>query len=313
MDHNTTQAPAGISQQPDSQKLPGVGRLLSESWQIARSKGLSMFGVVFLPAVALMLVATLFLALSYPFDDGSLNALSLGIMGVLFLALIVFLSVWLRASFAFAVRDAVEGTFSIKKSWSQGLRKWLPFLWIYILGYILINGGFYLVFIPGIVFAVWFFAREYIIVNEDVRGMNAVLKSKAYTAGYFWAVLGRIAALILFGLLILAAFAVLLAILGVGFGDAGAVVGVAVVAAAVIGVIGGILVLIMFSLYTYLIYFYLHKIKGSMPEFKATNGQKALFIIIGIIGLLVGLSFNVLSSDFFQNLENAGAGILNGF
>lgn len=44
-------------------------------------------------------------------------------------------------------------------------------------------GGFLLLIIPGIIFAVWFSLAEFVLIAEDLRGMDALLKSREYVKG----------------------------------------------------------------------------------------------------------------------------------
>lgn len=59
-----------------------------------------------------------------------------------------------------------------------------------------------LLIIPGIIFGVFYSFALYLLVFEDVRGMNAIKRSKALVTGYWWAVFGRTMFVILVAMLI---------------------------------------------------------------------------------------------------------------
>ncbi|MEI7620300.1 MAG: hypothetical protein WCJ57_01890 [Candidatus Falkowbacteria bacterium] len=48
-----------------------------------------------------------------------------------------------------------------------------------------------LLIIPGIIFGVFYCFASYLLIFEDVKGMNAIKRSKALVTGYWWAVFGR--------------------------------------------------------------------------------------------------------------------------
>ena len=80
----------------------------------------------------------------------------------------------------------------VRDSLMIGAHKLIPFIWVSILMSLALIGGFVLVLVPALIFAVWFaFATDFLIV-DGVRGSGALRKSKALVAGRWWAVLFRI-------------------------------------------------------------------------------------------------------------------------
>jgi uncharacterized membrane protein len=55
---------------------------------------------------------------------------------------------------------------------------------------------------PGVIFAVWFFFAPFVFIDEDVRGMNALLKSKEYVRGRWFGVCLRLLAIWLIAVLV---------------------------------------------------------------------------------------------------------------
>jgi hypothetical protein len=93
-----------------------------------------------------------------------------------------------------------------------------PVIWVFILSSLCIMGGFLLLVIPGIIFAVWLTFASVVVVLEDKRGLAALKQSREYARGRWWAIFGR---LFLLGICVFAAsiavtilIAILSAILG---------------------------------------------------------------------------------------------------
>lgn len=59
-----------------------------------------------------------------------------------------------------------------------------------------------LLIIPGIIFGVFYCFASYLLIFEDVKGLNAIKRSKALVTGYWWAVFGRIMFVILAAMLV---------------------------------------------------------------------------------------------------------------
>jgi len=59
---------------------------------------------------------------------------------------------------------------------------------------LIVMGGYVLLFIPGIVLSLLFFFAQYILAENDTRGLDALIKSKSYVKGYWWGIFFRILA-----------------------------------------------------------------------------------------------------------------------
>ena len=47
--------------------------------------------------------------------------------------------------------------------------------------------------IPGIIFSVWFIFGDFVLIDEDIRGVKALLRSKKYVEGRWFYVLKHLA------------------------------------------------------------------------------------------------------------------------
>lgn len=101
---------------------------------------------------------------------------------------------------------------SANDSWSKVKTLALPYLWVTVLQTLAIAGGFILLIIPGIIFAIWFIFSNMVVVSEGLRGTAALKESKKYVTGNWWAIFIRmlllgfsIYAIIFFPMLLLSA------------------------------------------------------------------------------------------------------------
>ncbi|TAN40314.1 MAG: hypothetical protein EPN25_08115 [Nitrospirae bacterium] len=89
---------------------------------------------------------------------------------------------WGLAAVVFAVTDESLG---IRDSLALGWQKVGAFIWFFSIAGYIIFGGFLLLIVPGVIFLVWFAFGQFILAREDLRGMDALLKSKEYVRGYW--------------------------------------------------------------------------------------------------------------------------------
>lgn len=296
-----------------SSSLPGAGVLLGEAWEIYRSKIKIFAGIIVIQFLAVAAVIVLLIVVGLLWGAGSsiFNASAAGfnpppaipepdMSGVLmnifnWLAgfIIIFLligipaviiQIWGQAAMIYAIKDSVENisaTEAYKRSW----HKIKSLFWTGLLSFLIIAGGVMLFAIPGIIFAVWFIFASYIVISEDISGMNALLKSREYIRGRGWEVFG----------LLLVMFLIWMGIsLGVQFG-----LGIIsmILSALGLGIIGFILSLIIWILvalitpfmatYSYLIYKHLKRIKGDFV-FAPSSDTKIKYIVVGILGIVLG-------------------------
>ncbi len=206
-----------------------------------------------------------------------------------------------------AVSDPSQATFA--SSYSAGMKRFFPYLWLMIISVITLLGLTMLFVIPGILFSVWFAMGMFVFIVEDERGMNALLKSKAYVAGHWWGVLWR---LIFVGLFIGILTLVISGILGGLFAMAGLTPAMLLIS---IAVVAGLLSLV-FTPLSYVYVFDLYQaLKGSKGaiEINRTGAHKAKFIIPALIGLAI-IPFFIGSLIFYaksQGVTIPGANMFN--
>jgi len=174
-----------------SRGLSGIGELFRRSWEIYRSRigvllpvyllSIVIFLAVFGAGVGVSLVAGL-LAQS---TRGPV--IVLGTLAGFIAAMVAFF--WALAALTFAVVDQKIG---VREAFGKGWERIMAFAWLYFLSGFIITGGYFLLIIPGLIFMVWFVFGQFILAEEDQRGMQALLKSKEYVKGQWFGVLGRL-------------------------------------------------------------------------------------------------------------------------
>ena len=189
--------------------LPSFFELLQSAWEALTAKAGQFTAVVaiyFGTELLVLLISTLLtggaiLYLTGDLASGNTDLSSIFsglavsffagiIIGLLFAAIIL----WAQAAIILvAGQDGPSGG-----KFKQAARLILPLAWIGILNSFFVGGASMLFVIPGLVLAVWFMFAPYIMVMENVRGWQALLRSKEYVRGYWWPVFWR---LIGFGLI----------------------------------------------------------------------------------------------------------------
>jgi len=180
----------------DQQKisLPDIGTLFRESWALYRGRFPRLIGTTFVPLLT-SFIGGLFIAS---------GVTALAGLGIIFIIAGIVLSLISYVAVIYIFKDNLN----IGRAYRVASQKFFPYLWIVILSSLITLGGYILAVIPGIIFSVWFILAPFILVVEDKRGLEAVLKSKEYIQGHWWAVLGRI--IVLTVVLLAVSFALLL-------------------------------------------------------------------------------------------------------
>lgn len=257
-----------------SGELKSIGELLRKSWEIYRSRMWTLVGIgltaVLLPALAL---APMFFLGFFASQSGSgfqplmmVGAVLLGMAGALWLGN------WGISAFLTAIVDDQCG---IKEAFVKAKPKILAHIWLGVLTAFIVMGGYFLLFVPGVIFAIWFFFAPFVFIEEDVRGMDALLKSKAYVSGKWIAVCIRLIAVWLLSALV-----------------------------SLIPFVGQLLALFLIPLcfvYTFLVYRDLKALKGEIP-FHPTKKEKMQFVAVSAFGLVmpVVFVFAFMGSMFFM-------------
>ena len=266
------------SLQPQILALPGLGDLLKRTFSVYKARLGTFLGIMVFPLIC----SVFFLILPANFKKNLLLGISLFI--IFWLAVMV-TSLWSSVSLLYAIKEREE-KIGIVESFRKGWHKIISFVWISILAGFITLGGFLLFIIPGIIFAIWFAFPIYVLVSEDLRGMNALFRSKQLVSGKWGSVALR---LFTIGVIALVIYSVIFFPLSFFVGKKAADIGDSIIS----------LFLTPFSVtFTFLIYEDLKKFKGEVSFEPPKRGTKIKFILIGIIGM-IGIFGILLIRQFY--------------
>jgi len=266
------------STQPQILALPGMGDLLKRTFSVYKARLGIFLGIMVFPLIC----SVFFLILPANLKKNLLLGISLFI--IFWLAVMV-TSLWSSVSLLYAIKEREE-KIGIVESFRKGWHKIISFVWISILAGFITLGGFLLFIIPGIIFAIWFAFPIYVLVSEDLRGMNALFRSKQLVSGKWGSVALR---LFTIGVIALVIYSVIFFPLSFFVGKKAADIGDSIIS----------LFLTPFSVtFTFLIYEDLKKFKGEVSFEPPKRGTKIKFILIGIIGM-IGIFGILLIRQFY--------------
>ncbi|MDI6602948.1 MAG: hypothetical protein QME57_02385, partial [Patescibacteria group bacterium] len=275
--------------------LPEATTILGQAWIIYKQRLGTFLGVMVIP-ILIMIARVVVLGggflgvnlLSSKFAAGGIG-LFLIVLAIIFFLVVSLSQIWGQTALLYAIKDSQEGI-GIVEAYRRGWHKILSYLWVSLLVGFITMGGFLLFVVPGIIFAVWFSLAVFVLIAEDLKGMNALLKSREYVRGKWGGVFWRF---LFLGVLLLTIALIPILIFGllkIPFGEE--------ISRFVIGVFLTPLIMT----YGFLVYSNLKALKGEIA-FAPTGGQKAKFIVVGIIGLLLILA--ILFSPVFPSLGSA--------
>lgn len=268
-------------------KLISVSELVKSTWSVYRSKFKLFAGLMAAPFLV-MAVGRILTSL-----DSSLVSLISALVGIVGLVL----AFWSSASMVVVLRDRA-GAISYKDAYRLSLSKLLPMLWVSILTMFIVGGGFFLLVIPGLVLMFWLLFATILVIAENERGMNAIIKSREYVRNYFWPIVGRY---ILMSVVFLVVYGVLTKI--ANWSDY-------VVLNSLLEAVVNILIVPIPAIYAYLVYESLKQVKSSV-SIDPTKKQALRYLLVGLFGSIVAAVVMVLAVVFSLFAWGTMAGIMN--
>ncbi len=275
--------------------LPGAAVIFGQAWSLYKQRLRTFLGIMIIPVLVLIgLMVVLagggFLGLtllSSKFAVGGIGLLI--ILGIVFFLAIFISQAWGQTALLYAIKDSQEGI-GVSEAYRRGWHKILSYWQVGLLAGFITMGGFLLLVVPGIIFATWFSLAVFVLIAEDLKGMDALLKSREYVKGKWVEIFWRFLFVSIISLIISLVSILIFTFLKIPFG--------AQISPFVIGLFLTPLVMS----YSYLVYNNIKAIKGEIA-FAPTGGQKATFVILGILGLL--LIPTILFSTIFLSLGSA--------
>lgn len=179
----------------------GLGDILTTAWELYRTNAAKMIGIVAIVVVPFTLLTSLLVNVVFaPTVNEVLGvevkirtgfaALMASVVGfaIFFIMSYVVQAAVTRAAAQATVGDPVD----IQESYRWGFTRLGPVLVVSLLSGLIIFGGLLLLFIPGLIFAIFLAVAIPALVVEDLHGTAAIGRSWNLVKGNFWHVLGTI-------------------------------------------------------------------------------------------------------------------------
>jgi hypothetical protein len=179
-----------------NQRKASLGELFSVSWEGYRKRALPILAVICIStavlgtlAVILVLFAGLGGALAVHGQTyRGWIMLLIAVSCVLFLCTAI-LALWCYTTLLAVV---VGSELGVVEAFRRGRRYLWPMAWVLAIFTGLVAGGMLAGVLPALLFLVWCSFGVYILMEEDRRGMDAVLASREYVRGRWWETFGRL-------------------------------------------------------------------------------------------------------------------------
>lgn len=173
------------------EKLISIKELFVRSFAIYKQKFFVFIKLIAINAVIILFGLPLSILFFLPINKNfyiSIILFTFLIAGVFAALVIAFL---IKVSLMLVVKER-SVTMSVKEYLSHGLVLAGSYAWVSFIVALTVLGGFILLIIPGIVFAVWFSFSTYVFIAEGKKGKSAMVRSKELVKGYWWVIFGRL-------------------------------------------------------------------------------------------------------------------------
>lgn len=181
----------------DKVKMISVGELFSQTWVIYKNKFWKLMALSFLPILGIIpavVIAIVWGVMGSAFNAsnsaiGLINVV-MGLLGIVTFVAIIVISYIAQIGVMVYIKDD-SALVSIKEIW----KKAKPYAWPYFVlslltGILLILWGLLLI-IPAIIMGVYYSFVAWVFLNEDLKNMKAIRRSKELVSGYWWPVFWR--------------------------------------------------------------------------------------------------------------------------
>lgn len=290
--------------------LPGVGDLLKRTFSVYKRRLGTFVGIMIIPLVVLILSLILFF-LTRVFSVFSGASLFIILFLIIWVVAMIIIGSWSQVSLIFAIKDREE-KIGIIESYKRGWHKIIPFIWVSFLVSFITLGGSVLFIIPGIIFSIWFTFSTYVLVSEDLRGMNALFRSKQLVVGYWWKALWRffvmaivvfLPVMLIYGILTEVIFMIL-----PGFTQ-----NFINLSETIFRIISSLFITPFTVTFRFLLYEDLKRQKAQIPFEPPKKGTRIKYILIGIIGFLLipAIFVSIIFSSIWRTRVRAkGASVM---
>lgn len=169
--------------------LPSPTVILREALAIYRQRFSTFVGTMIIRELMMifLIVALVLLARNYP---PSLFLFFI-LFAILFVIAVFISQCWGEVALIYAIKDSEE-KIGVIELYQWAWEKAISYSWLFLLRFLIIIFGFLLFLIPGIIFSVWFSFAGFVLINEDLKGLNALWRSREYVKGRWLSVFWRL-------------------------------------------------------------------------------------------------------------------------
>lgn len=189
------------------QKLAPIGQWFSESFAYVLENWKMLFKVylwsmlIYMGIMLLMGLVIGVVAWSVVKMGISWNILTIPLAGIAGVAAFLLMFALAGKTIMMQIYSIQAPITNIREKWNQiKLKEGLSLYWVFFLAIFAFYGGFFLLFIPGIIIGVWISLVLFTKLNDGASGLRALILSRDYVRGYFWPILGR---LLLYGIVMI--------------------------------------------------------------------------------------------------------------
>ena len=296
----------GIPATSSATHFLNIGELFAETFRMFKERFLSFFVLLLISG---LITAVLGLTLAFMFGAMystlmSSHALPVWLIvssSIVLVILIIIGELW--SAVAMTTSICAEKKISFIEAYRRSGKNIFPFFIVNLLLGLITLGGFFLLLIPGIIFAIWFNFSNFVLITENEKGFKSIMRSREYAKGYWWPIFGRtgLIGVIYFGVSLLIAIVTKLFHL-----DANPLISLLI---SLIGLIPSIFMMCYF----FQIYRNLKDIKGKF-ELTVSRKSKIIFTLIGIVGLIgtVAFPFSIMlmAINPAKQMQNAKASMV---
>lgn len=256
-------------------KFLGSKELLTMAWGLYKQRFWALLLVFLIPSVLAAGIGMITAGMVEAMIGGSVNMMVIVGMAALW-AVIGLVVVPLQTAAIMYMIDGIKAKVGIKEAFVKARGKILPYWQLMILEGLIVAGAFLPLIIPGLILSVWFMFSIYVVVFENLGGLKAMMRSREYVKGRWWAVLGRqmYGSLIYLGIIII--LSTVTAILSGGNKET---------AKSLENLVNLILLPLtpLFMVYAYLIY---KNLKAITPIAEEKPGNKILWYLLAVWGII---------------------------
>ena len=274
--------PSSQTTRPAGQFL-GVFELLTQSWNLFTKRWQTFFGIIAFQILAGIAIFILMMAsglTSLFLSSSGIDKEAINLGGSILLFVICLVAILAISLFSFlgyiatyhVVRSGPD--VGVKQAYGYAWSKFGSFLWVYILTMMVMAGGMMLLFVPGLIASVALSFSLLVLLTEDIKGYDALVRSWQYVYGHWWSILWRFFAFEFWLVL------------------AGGILGAITmgIASSLIGIVATPIM----AAYTYLLFNNLKSLPRDPQALTRPNSHFKVFAILGIIAIIGYISLTVI-------------------